>query len=140
MFKFSRVLTVLLLSLASLTAGAGGRPIPMVEIIDQPVHWPSGTPGSIDAVQKAVLRGLADKGWVGEAKAPGEVHATLTRDDWKCEIDVTFTPEHYSIKYAASEHLNYDPVKHLIHRNFNHWLILLRERIDLAIMTGPAAG
>lgn len=113
---------------------AGGHPIPMTEIIDAPVAWPDGKPGELATVQAAVLRGLVDKGWVGRVVSPGVVHATLRRDDWVCEIDIPFTVTAYSIKYATSTNLDYDPATRKIHRNFNRWLVLLQQRIDANMM------
>lgn len=113
------------------TVLAGGRPIPIVEIIDAPVRWPSGVAGDPAIVEGAIMRGCADKGWSAQLASPGLVHAVLRRPDYVAEIDIPFTATSFSIKYSASEHLDYNQDKHLIHRNFNRWLQLLRERIDL---------
>jgi hypothetical protein len=114
-------------------AQAGGRPIPMQEIIDTPVIWPGATEGKLEQVQKAVFAGLAAKGWTATLAAPGKVHAFIQKSDWRCEIDVTFNTRTYSITYSNSEHLDYDPKKKVIHRNFNRWLLLLQQQINSAL-------
>lgn len=116
---------------------AGGKPIPIIEQVDVPVNWLGGTAGSIDKVQRAVFAGLAAKGWVGTLVEPGHAHAVLMRPDYHCEIDVYFDTAKFSIRYANSEHLDYDPARRVIHRNFNRWLVLLREQINIA-MSNPA--
>jgi len=129
--------TALFAALALLAAvpavQAGGRPIPMQEIIDTPVPWPGGTEGTLAQVQKAVFAGLAAKGWTASLAAPGKAHAYIQKSDWRCEIDVTFNTTTYSITYSNSEHLDYDPKKKVIHRNFNRWLQLLQQQINLAL-------
>ena len=134
MSKAFRAFALVMLALLGSAAFAGGRPIPMVEIIDAPVIWPDGQVGDLQTVQKAVLSGLFDKGWVGRVVSPGVVQATLRRDDWTCEIAVTFNTANYSIKYVNSTNLDYDASTHVIHRNFNKWLVLLQQRIDLHMM------
>ncbi len=123
--------TMVAATMLSGAATAGGRPIPMIEVLDVPVAWPNGTPGDLAAVQAAIIRGCADKGWSCQLAAPGLVHGVLMKPDWKAEIDIPFSVASYSIKYSASEHLDYNAAKHVIHRNFNRWLVLLRERIDV---------
>jgi hypothetical protein len=132
-------ISMLVLALFAGPVSAGGFPKPLIEVIDAPVAWPSGTPGSLATVQAAVLRGCADKGWIGRVVSPGLVHAVLAKSDYTAEIDIPFTVETYSIKYSASEHLDWNANKRLIHRNFNRWLVLLRQRIDLQMMGNGAS-
>jgi hypothetical protein len=134
MKKILIIISMLALAFASLSASAGGWPKPLEEIIDAPVAWPNGTPGDLATVQAAILRGCADKGWVGRVVSPGLVHAVLTKSDYTAEIDIPFTVERYSIKYSASQHLDWNPEKRVIHRNFNRWLVLLRQRIDIQML------
>jgi len=134
----NRRLAVALLALAAFpvlapAVQAGGRPIPMKEIIDAPVPWPGGNEGKIEQVQRAVFAGLRSKGWTATLAAPGKAHAYIQKPDWRCEIDVTFNTKSYSITYSNSEHLDYNAEAHVIHRNFNRWLLLLQEQINLAL-------
>lgn len=134
-------LATLLLSLAALPALAGGRPIPIAEIIDAPLTWPSGTAPKLADVQAAVVAGCVVKGWVPQVQAPDRVHAVLTRPDYRAEIDITYTTSTISIRYADSQGLDWNPDKRLIHRNFNRWLILLQTAINTeAVRSRPAAG
>ena len=114
----------------SVPAQAGGRPIPMMEIIDSPVVWANGTPVDIGVVQRAILFALVAKDWKAQQVEPGLIHAVLRRDDWVAEIDIPYTATSYSIKYANSVNLDYNAQKHVIHRNFNKWLTNLRQIID----------
>lgn len=135
--KFRAMFLVFLASLGfAAAATAGGRPIPMQEIINAPLPWPDGKEGSLEQVQHAVFAGLATKGWVGTLVGPGKAHAYIQKPDWRCEIDVTFTTHSYSITYSNSEHLDYNPDKHVIHRNFNRWLVLLQQAINLHLQNG----
>ena len=137
--RFARIAALATLALFAATpaAEAGGKPIPIIEQVEVPVNWLGGQPGSIDKVQRAVFAGLAAKGWIGSLVEPGHAHGVLTRPDYRCEIDVYFDTAKYSIRYASSEHLDYDAGKKVIHRNFNRWLVLLREQINIA-MSNPA--
>lgn len=118
---------------AAPAAQAGGRPIPMVEQLDVPLHWLGGQPQELDKVRRAVVTGLAAKGWQATLVEPGHAHAVLARSDWRCEIDVYYDTTKFSIRYATSEHLDYDATKRVIHRNFNRWLVLLRDQINAAM-------
>jgi hypothetical protein len=131
MRKILLAMAMVAATLLSGTVEAGGRPIPMIEVIDAPVAWPNGKPGDPSVVQAAIVHACADKGWICTLAAPGLIHAVLVKPDWKAELDIPFSVASYSIKYSASEHLDYDATKHVIHRNFNRWLVLLRERIDM---------
>jgi len=137
--RYARIaaLATLALFAAPPAVQAGGRPIPMIEQVDVPLLAPNGTNASLDKVQRAVFAGLVAKGWNGTLVEPGHAHAVLQRDDWRCEIDVYFDTAKFSIRYANSEHLDYDATKHVIHRNFNHWLVLLKDQINAA-MGNPA--
>jgi hypothetical protein len=136
-FAHFAALATLALLAASPAVQAGGRPIPMIEQVDVPLVGPNGMNANLDKVQRAVFTGLAAKGWIGTLVEPGHAHGVLTRDDWRCEIDVFYDTAKFSIRYAYSEHLDYDANKHVIHRNFNHWLVLLKEQINAA-MSNPA--
>jgi hypothetical protein len=134
-------LATLLVSLAALPALAGGRPIPLVEIIDAPLTWQNGTAGKLADVQAAVIAGCVVKGWVPQAQAPDRVHAVLTRPDYRAEIDITYTTSTISIKYADSQGLDWNPDKRVIHRNFNRWLTLLLQAINMeTVRSRPSAG
>jgi hypothetical protein len=133
--RFARIaaLATLALVAASPAVEAGGKPIPMIEQVDVPLHWLGGQPQELDKVRRAVATGLAAKGWQGTLVEPGHAHGVLKRDDWRCEIDVFYDTTKFSIRYASSEHLDYDANKKVIHRNFNRWLVLLRDQINAAM-------
>ena len=135
--QYALILAAVLCVGAAAPAHAGGRPIPMIEIIDAPVVWPPGATADVAVVQRAVQHALIAKGWVGQLVQPGLYHAVLKRDDWTAEIDIPFTATSYSIKYAASERLDYNEQKHVIHRNFNKWLGTLRQLIDAETSQAP---
>lgn len=132
------VLAALLLSLVALPAAAGGRPIPLVEVVDAPVMWSTPEAATLAQMQAAVLAGCAAKGWVGQAVEPGHVHAVLTRPDYRAEIDILYSTSKLSIKYAASEGLDYNADRQLIHRNFNRWLTLLQQAINVETLRAKA--
>ena len=127
-------LVAMLCCMTTLTARAGGHPVPIVDPVQAPVVALSGQAVTLKLVQGAVISGLVAKGWTPTVVSDHEVHGTLTRPDWRCEIDVTFDTSNYTIKYAASEHLDYNAEKGLIHRNYNHWITLLRQQIDAALL------
>ncbi len=137
--RFARIAALATLALLAATPAveAGGKPIPIIEQVDVPLHWLGGQAQTLDKVQRAVFAGLAAKGWQGTPVEPGHAHGVLMRDDWRCEIDVYYDITKFSIRYASSEHLDYDATRHVIHRNFNRWLVLLREQINIA-MSNPA--
>lgn len=104
---------------------------PIHDVLDHPITWPSGTPGSMDEVQVAVLGGLVAKGWTGTVIGPGHIRGDiLVRGRHRAQIDITFDREKYSIVYVSSENLDYNPGKNTIHRNYNNWIIYLQQSID----------
>jgi hypothetical protein len=120
----------LALVLAAPQVLAGGRPVPIVEQIDVPLNWLGGPPGSLDVVRKAVLMSLAATGWEPTLVAPDKIRAVRKGGDWRCEIEASFDNRSFSLRYASSEHLDYDAGRHLIHRNFNPWLVKIRDKIS----------
>jgi hypothetical protein len=122
-------LALLALLIASPASQAGGRPIPMVEQVDVPLNWLGGPPGSLEVVRKAVLLSLTATGWEPTLLAPDKAHAVRRGGDWRCEIEVTFDTKTFSLRYFSSERLDYDARRHVIHRNFNPWLLQIRDKI-----------
>jgi hypothetical protein len=129
---------LMLVTLLPAASWAGGRPIPMMEVIDAPVAWVGGAPSDAALVQRAIMSALLAKAWQPRLVSPGLIHAVLSHGDWTAEIDVTYDERQYSIRYSASEHLDYDPVRKVIHRNFNKWLATLRYLIDIETARTPA--
>lgn len=135
--KFLTALAIML-GLFSMPAFAGGRPVPVLDLEHVAVPWPSGTPGTIEQVQGAIMAGLVTKGWTGKPVSPGVIRGTLLIRKHRAEVDIAFSTSEYSIKYADSDMLNYHADGHLIHRNYNNWILNLRRAIDTQFVTNTA--
>ena len=136
--KTSAMATVPLLHLFAAPAMVGGRPVPIIDLIDAPVVTASGVNPDLTAVQNAILAGLLIKGWIGQVVHPGLVHGVLLLREHRAEVDISFDNKAYSIKYASSEKLDYDAEKLLIHRNYNNWIVYLHRAIDAEMIRARA--
>jgi hypothetical protein len=95
---------------------------------------------TMEDVQMAIRNAAEKVGWRVEPNGPGKIIATLVvRNRHTAVVDITYSPESYSITYKDSKNLDYTPtgdeghpvVKDgtasmstapLIHANYNKWV------------------
>ena len=133
----SRNLGISLLSLFIL-AGCSRSGV-IHDVIETRIVTTSSSP-SIEEIGNAIILAGKDLGWAMKLKEPGVIHGLLILRVHKANIEITFTTEHYSIKYVDSDNLNYRPAvrKYIdeskngprIHSNYNGWITNLERKIE----------
>ncbi len=104
-----------------------GRTRDVVNITDAPISTGSGVAPALTAVEKAIRKAAIDRRWVVSKVEEGHLQAELTVSRHFMKVDITFTPETYSINYNDSRVMLYDGKQ--IHRNYNRWVQELSDRI-----------
>jgi len=114
---------LLILVLFFLDACATQRPLINVE------KSPLGAPGTVTMaqVEKAIYRAAADRGWGVRRLAPGQLEAKIDRRSHVAEVRITYDTKTFSIFYKDSRNLEYDGTN--IHRNYNRWIVNLKQSI-----------
>lgn len=74
-----------------------------------------------------IKRAGAGLGWLMQDVQPGLIRGTLDLRGHQAVVDVPYTPTTFSIRYAASNNLNYTGSN--IHSNYNSWVRNLEQRI-----------
>lgn len=126
----TRIALLLLLSACSIwLAGCSSKPV--LDIRDHPITWLPGVQGDWPLVEGAILLGLADRGWGGKIVRVGTIEGSiLVRGKHRAKVQIHYDLNRYSIIYKNSQHLDYDPRRQTIHRNYNRWVVNLQSSID----------
>ena len=132
MRTLSILTSVILAALATLPAldasAAFGRTQPVYNVVDKPIHTPSGKPLDLSQVEQVLRDAAMSKGWTVDREHDGHLQAEIhVRQHWAL-VDITFTESTYSISYRDSKVLKYDGEK--IHRNYNKWVKTLERLAD----------
>jgi hypothetical protein len=65
----------------------------------------------------------ARRSWAFKDAGPGKLIGTLiVRGRHTVEVEVTYSPERYSVVYKNSSNMNYSEQGSLIHPNYNKWV------------------
>lgn len=108
-------------------AGCNTRPIQNVD--QTPIaESSSGKTLPLSAVQKAITRGAASRGWTTKVTGTNVVQATLVARSHKVIVEIPFSQTAYSINYVDSENMKAADGK--IHKKYNGWIANLRADID----------
>ncbi|MEA9390025.1 hypothetical protein SJI19_05575 [Acerihabitans sp. TG2] len=109
-------------------AGCGSRTARIVNV-DTPlaVHY------SADHVKQAILQAGMARQWVMTPVQPGVINGSLKARDHQANIQITYSPDSYSIHYVSSKNLLAD-TKGNIHRNYNHWIANLNKDIQIRLI------
>lgn len=125
-----RVVAIFLASLAICGCVSTGQPISNIEDKVIPTKL-DGSDRSLDDVREAIAKGCMSKGWTPVVVDESQIKCSiLVRGKHYAEVNIPFTESGYSIVYADSRVLDYDPEQGRIHRNYNKWVILLSQSID----------
>jgi|SRR5215831_1321060 len=89
-----------------------------------------GTRMSPEAVERAILEACARRKFTATVIEPGMISARWTHGSHSFEVTIPYTESTYSIRYAGSERMNYDPAKHRIADAYNEYVAGLAEHID----------
>jgi len=124
--KNVRVIAVALFVCAALLGGCRSATIQNVElapIISSPQHQQT-----MSSVKNAIIQAGYSLGWQMNDVAPGHLIGTLNIRSHQAVVDITYTPENYSINYKDSTNLKHKGNK--IHKNYNAWVKNLTNAIN----------
>lgn len=118
--------------------------VPVVDFLDQPVATSSGKALTLGQVQDIIRKVAGEKKWVVTSNPNGVMLASLA---WKANkhtimVQITVTPDHYSIKYNNSINMKYEissgengipSGQQIIHPYYNRFVNELREGIRVEL-------
>lgn len=98
----------------------------------------STDPLTQEEATEAIFNAGSKLGWSMTEVQPGLIRGDINvRNKHQATVDITYDGEGYSIVYAGSENLKYDPDDGTIHKNYNSWVQNLERQIR--IESGVAA-
>jgi hypothetical protein len=121
--NFLRTLISVILLSVFLSACPANRK-PLENYTGQPI--PAGL--STEQIVQAIALGGARHGWFIEQTAPGELIGTVHVRQHMAKVKITHSDSVYSITYLDSTNMGYTESR--IHRNYNKWIMLLRQSIS----------
>ncbi len=122
---------VALMALALLITGCTSKPV-----YNAKENFSSEMGFSNEQMSRAIVTALNDRQWTVQSIKPGMIKASITvRGRHHAEIDIPYTPTSFEIDYRSSTGLDYKDGQ--IHRNYNRWINLLRERILKELSINP---
>ncbi|WP_421899955.1 hypothetical protein [Maridesulfovibrio sp.] len=127
--KNLRIVAFVLVACALFLGGCRTAPIQNIELA--PIAYNSETQHTMKEVKNAIIRGGYDRGWQMSDVAPGHLVATLNIRSHQAIVDITYTPENYSINYKDSTNLKHKG--DMIHSNYNAWIKNLANSINLEL-------
>ena len=122
--KLLKTLLVGLVSILFITGCAGTTPI---QNVSQTVIGNHTT----TEVQKAILAGGINRGWVMIPAAEGVINGKLINRDHTVEIQINYNANNYQIKYIGST--NMDAKNGKIHSKYNRWIANLNKDIQIQL-------
>ncbi len=76
-----------------------------------------------EKMREAFVAAGARRSWTFKDAGPGKLIGTLVvRGRHTVEVEVTYSPERYSVVYKNSSNMNYSEQGSLIHPNYNKWV------------------
>lgn len=126
MFKRIMFLSVILV-LASCN-----HPIPVLNIVNEPIVTASGKTPSIEQIKQVIRKGVISKTWSVDEISDKEIKAHFSKGSKIARITIVFDEAEYSIRYISSEKLLYDGTN--IHNRYNAWIKGLRKRINVYML------
>ncbi|TIH15791.1 hypothetical protein D0S45_09415 [Marinifilum sp. JC120] len=124
--KKLRIVAFVLVACALFLGGCRTAPIQNIEMA--PIVSTSQQARSMESVKNAIIKGGYDRGWQMSDMAPGHLVATLNIRSHQAVVDITYTPETYSINYKDSTNLKHKG--NVIHSNYNAWIKNLANSIN----------
>jgi hypothetical protein len=124
MIDFVRTFAALALAF-SLAMPAHAAPVYNVEAL----HLPAHPLGSLENIEKAIMRAGIQLGWQIVPKGPGQIEGVLNIRGHQAIVDIVYDLKVVSIKYKSSVNLNYRDGD--IHGNYNGWIQNLEKAIRI---------
>jgi hypothetical protein len=117
---------LIVVSLALLIAACASEPIYSPK---RPIPL-SAQNSSLETIEKAIIEGGQQKGWVFERIAVGHLAATQTMPKYAATVDVRFDQQAYEILYRTSRGFREQGQPGTIHAHYNFWIRNLQHDID----------
>lgn len=114
-----RYVLILIFSLSAL-AGCTGATIS--NLGGRPATSYDGSQLSMEQVERAILQGMAVRGWRPQSRDPGRILAELNVRQHQAVVEIVYNERVYSIEYVSSQNLDESKNGKRIHRNFNRWI------------------
>jgi hypothetical protein len=143
--KYLATSLFIMLFISSVPAQA--RPEPIVNFENQQIKRFDNKKLTMEEVQMAIRNSAEKMGWRVEPNGPGKIIATLVvRNKHTAVVDITYSPESYSITYKSSINLDYADSPQgapmieeggtvgvrkgpVIHPNYNKWVQQFNDEI-----------
>ncbi|MDR0454687.1 MAG: hypothetical protein LBH05_07755 [Deferribacteraceae bacterium] len=81
------------------------------------------------SIEQAILNASSAIGWQAIKESEGNIKAVLRNRNHMVAVNIKYTESGYSIAYADSVNLRYNPKQNSIHRNYNKWVVRLNKWI-----------
>ncbi|WP_320007321.1 hypothetical protein [Maridesulfovibrio sp.] len=124
--KKLRIVAFVLVACALFLGGCRTAPIQNIELA--PIVSSSGQQRSMEKVKNSIIKAGYSLGWQITDAAPGHLVGTLNIRSHQAVVDITYTPENYSINYKDSTNLKHKG--NMIHSNYNAWIQNLSNAIN----------
>ncbi|CCO23431.1 hypothetical protein [Maridesulfovibrio hydrothermalis] len=134
--KNLRIVALVLIACAVFLGGCRTARIQNVELA--PIISSGQHQKTMEDVKKAIISAGYGLGWQMSDIAPGHLVATLNIRSHQAVVDITYTPETYSINYKDSTNLKYNG--ETIHSNYNKWIKNLTNAINRELGAVPNSG
>jgi hypothetical protein len=134
-----RIVVALFLGVLSTTAVAQRALVPIVDYKDISVATSSGKPLTVEQVKDQIVAAGKKLNWDMAFTANNDVVGTLNvRNKHTISVDISVSPEKYSIKYRGSHNMKYRatpdrvdvPDGPVIHPAYNQWVQTLNSEIQ----------
>lgn len=95
---------------------------------------------TIEEVKNAILVAGTLKRWTMTELEPGRIDGKITvRNKHSAHIEIRYSATQYSLHYVDSQGLDADG-SGKIHRNYNKWITLLDQTIQVELLRQPTTG
>lgn len=141
--KFVQNLAMLTAVLLASTGAYARGTVPIVDFENVRIVTATGKPLTAEEVSKAVAFAAEKMGWTVDVASPDKLRATLNLNGHTVTVDIGYTPASYSIRYADSTRMSYEPgaTGAKINPYYNTWVKQLKDAVDTALRSTdkPAA-
>jgi uncharacterized protein YceK len=128
--KMIKTTKILLLAFTVLLALSGcGTSAKILNIPKQEVHQTL----SKQDMSKVIMRAGHSRGWEMNRISDSIIESTYKRRGFSVTCTISYTALSYQIEYKESEGLKYNEQSKTIHRNYNSWILNLKNQIELEL-------
>ena len=122
-----KYINLIILFLYAITI-TGCSPVPINNVIEEPIYSLAGNPLTKDQVGPAIKRAALLSGWKVKTIKSGHMVATLNIKQHMAKVDIKYTEKDFSITFKDSAGLERNG--ELIHKKYNSWVKRLQRNIS----------